>query len=464
MTVSSDRSKFASSIANSFRKLLGKKRMNGNRRKAARRRLLEQLEPRQLMAINIVSLSPADDSIGWPLNTDLTITFDGPVTRGQGNINVVQQSTGVLGVAVDVRSAAVTISGNTVTVDLPNDLLANNAYHVLIDNGAFLDSSATPTANTVLLEQNFDLLPLSPFVTYTDPGIGDGTDYTLTPPLGYSIDNSANAAGGVPEFRGWSFMDKQSWINEAGQSRNSFTLGSGTVAIADPDEFDDLPNGRPFNSTLVTRPISLVGVAPNSAVIEFDSSFRPEDSQVGTLQVRFDGTGSWQDLITLNPQNTNNDPPSATNTNSNLNERLRSGTNSAASSGGFGNIPFRNVQNPAGATSMEFRWNVVGSNDWWWAFDNLKVTGTTTGVPFAGIANATTWNLDIPKLSIAIDKPSMSENGGTATGTVSRNGAASNWTAPLTVTLASNDTTEATVPASVVIPAGQASITFPITP
>src|SRR5439155_7573701 len=48
---------------------------------------------------------------------------------------------------------------------------------------------------------------------------------------------------------------------------------------------------------------------------------------------------------------------------------------------------------------------------------------------------------------------------GAATGTVTRSGF--DLGAALTVSLSSNDTTEITVPSSVVIPAGQASATFP---
>ncbi len=431
-------------------------RSKSHRRKLVRRQILEQLETRDLMA-NIVAVNPEDGAINWALTTDLTITFDVPVAKGQGNIHVVRQDTGVLGEAIDVNSSAVTISGSTVTVDIPNDLLVGTAYHVLIDNGAFVEPSSQQTADAVLLTQNFDLLPLSPFATVSG---GDGTDFTLVPPLGFTVDNSAMASGGVPEYKGWSFMDKQPWINQAGdQSRSSFSLGSGTVAVGDPDQFDDVANGGPFNSTMLSRPISLVGVAPGTAKLEFDSSFRPEDTQVGVLQVRYDG-GAWEDLLTLNPSNTNNEPPSASNINANINERLISGVNTGVSSGGKGNIPFRALQNPAGASSMQLRWNVTGKNTWWWAVDNLRVTGTLTGIPFTGVSSPTFWNLDIPKLTVSIDRPSMSEAGGTAVGTVTRNGLPNG---DLIVTLASNDTTEATVPPTVTIPNGQLSATFPIT-
>ena len=66
----------------------------------------------------------------------------------------------------------------------------------------------------------------------------------------------------------------------------------------------------------------------------------------------------------------------------------------------------------------------------------------------------------IPQLSLTITPTSFSENGGSATGTVTRN---SPTTSSLTVTLLSGDTSEATVPSSVTILAGQASATFAVT-
>ena len=63
------------------------------------------------------------------------------------------------------------------------------------------------------------------------------------------------------------------------------------------------------------------------------------------------------------------------------------------------------------------------------------------------------------ELSVSIDMASISENGGLATGTVTRNGTAGE----IMVSLSSDDTSEATVPAMVTIPDGMTSATFPIT-
>ena len=91
------------------------------------------------------------------------------------------------------------------------------------------------------------------------------------------------------------------------------------------------------------------------------------------------------------------------------------------------------------------------------------LTGTIGGgSDYAGIdpADVSVVNQDddILTLSLTITPASISENGGTATGTVSRNDGDLSFA--LVVTLTSGDTTEASVPAAITIPVGQTSATF----
>jgi hypothetical protein len=76
--------------------------------------------------------------------------------------------------------------------------------------------------------------------------------------------------------------------------------------------------------------------------------------------------------------------------------------------------------------------------------------------------NAVTVVKALGSLSVSVNPNSFSEAAGAnaATGTVTRTG---DMTNALTVNLSSNDATEATVPPGVIIPAGQASATFPVT-
>ncbi|MCA9165988.1 MAG: hypothetical protein KDA62_23535, partial [Planctomycetales bacterium] len=101
------------------------------------------------------------------------------------------------------------------------------------------------------------------------------------------------------------------------------------------------------------------------------------------------------------------------------------------------------------------------------AVDDATVDGTQTvtitasAATFAdGTDTIDVTDDDTAALSLSISPASMSENGGSATGTVSRN---TGTTGNLTVNLASSDTSEATVPATVTIPDGQASAMFPVT-
>ena len=53
------------SLANSFSRLVRlRQRKRSQAKRVARKRFLEQLEPRNLMALNIVSLSPVDGAVG----------------------------------------------------------------------------------------------------------------------------------------------------------------------------------------------------------------------------------------------------------------------------------------------------------------------------------------------------------------------------------------------------------------
>ncbi len=87
-------------------------------------------------------------------------------------------------------------------------------------------------------------------------------------------------------------------------------------------------------------------------------------------------------------------------------------------------------------------------------FDVTSTGLTTVSVTGTEIENAT--------LTVSLNKSSVSEaaGAGAATGTVTRNNA--DLSSALVVTLASNDTTEATVPATVTIPAGQMTAAFAI--
>jgi hypothetical protein len=225
-----------------------------------------------------------------------------------------------------------------------------------------------PQANTLLFAENFDSLPLGPNVDEATVGTNV---WTKTGPAGWTIDDSGvPGAGtdndGVTEWAGWSFANTNWWATTAGdQGRTSFTKSTGAALIADPDEWDDLAHAAgQFNAFISTPDIALNGAAENSAVVTFDSSWQYEAPQGATFEVSFDGGTSWSTLLRYSSNTASGDfKPDA------FNETI--------------SIP---VFNPAAATTARFRFGLItAGNNWWWAVDNFRLTGTT---PLDGFA---TW-------------------------------------------------------------------------
>ena len=231
----------------------------------------------------------------------------------------------------------------------------SGSYSVVVSNSA---GSATSNAaslavllkpgSTLVFAENFDSLELGPFVSDSESG-GDGTDWTATAPDGWvanQADDHGPTAGGddVVEFDGWTFLDPVSWNATAGQARGEFTKGTGVVAVGDSDEYDDKADAK-FNASLATPAISIAGIDPESLILKYDSSWRKEP-QSGTVSVAYDG-GDAVTLVTLTP-----DTPT-----------------------GYNDTVTVRLNNPEGASSMVITWDHQGHNNWWWAIDNIEVTG-----------------------------------------------------------------------------------------
>jgi hypothetical protein len=163
---------------------------------------------------------------------------------------------------------------------------------------------------------------------------------------------------GAAEWQGWAIADKAFWQEADQQLRETFTKGSGRIAVADPDEWDDFdPFGidpdstGKFNARITSPSISLNGVTENTVVVKFDSSWRPETNQKAALYVSFDGGDFTEVLLWDSDASSPNFKPDSTN------ETVE--------------LP---ISNPAGAASMELRWALFDAiNNWWWAVDNIVV-------------------------------------------------------------------------------------------
>ncbi len=118
---------------------------------------------------------------------------------------------------------------------------------------------------------------------------------------GWAFDDSgvptvSNPASGVTEWEGWAVANRSWWSSIAGdQNRSQFTLGTGAVAIADPDEWDDRGSPSPssigpYTALMHTPSVSLAGVAADSLQLAFDSSWRFESPAAGPA----DGVVRWR--------------------------------------------------------------------------------------------------------------------------------------------------------------------------
>lgn len=267
------------------------------------------------------------------------------------------------------------------------------------------------TASGDLLDEDFEGLALGPLVEETSGGNVPGTSigYTKTGPSDWTINNDgvpladgdedpANN-GGVEEFEGWSFVSLGSNVPNddvipstpvymaIGQGREDFTRASGIVAVADPDEYDDigdpLGEGRPTYNTLLQTGYSnldLTGIAAGTTLyLSFDSSFRGEtgdevgenQTAVVTIDYGFGFSGISEELLRYASDPA--DPAYA---------------GALVHNGGTSDNPdtdapyinehvFLSFVVPAldpGSENAQLTFSLLGAmNDWWWAIDNIKV-------------------------------------------------------------------------------------------
>ncbi len=242
---------------------------------------------------------------------------------------------------------------------------------------AVVAASWSPShAQGVLFSENFEGLTLldsveeGVAVPFGDPfGIPGASVWTNIPPAGWMDDDSGvpgigNPAdnNGVFDWAGWNFADRDWWVVTANdQNRSQFVNASGTIMVADPDEWNDAPhpggppNGPWYDTFISTPPISLAGVQPNSVVLDFDSSWRPEFDfnyqQAANIVVSYDGGVPIEVLRWESDGGSpffHSDAP---------NEHVTLGLN-----------------NPAGANEMVLTFGVFDAgNDWWWALDNIVI-------------------------------------------------------------------------------------------
>ncbi|MFF2272251.1 alkaline phosphatase family protein [Agromyces sp. NPDC058136] len=176
--------------------------------------------------------------------------------------------------------------------------------------------------------------------------------WTPDAPAGWTVTSDASMSGkGKTEWRGWSFATPKFWAAaQTGQGRELFTRGSGVIAVAENDEWDDgnSPGEQLFSSTLSSPGIAVAG--GTTVHVNFDSNYRQTGPQLAALEVSFDGGAPTRlfeySTAVLGDQTY-------------LHDRLLT----------------QPIDVPAGATTMRLDWVVEqATNDWYWAIDDITVT------------------------------------------------------------------------------------------
>ncbi|MEO8425816.1 MAG: CHRD domain-containing protein [Verrucomicrobiota bacterium] len=307
-----------------------------------------------------------------------------------------------------VASPSITRAGGLITVkkDNPGLFVSGTKYTItvtLTDSLAGL-KTFTHTFEAALFFEDFENLALGPNVD--EAGLPNPEDnlhvWTNKPPTGWTVDNSQFPAtiisvdnpdddgdgfpdlDGRTEWAGWSFAKKEFWLTADDQRRSEFSLATGTVAITDPDEWDDQPHFKSlYNSLLITPPISLAGLSANAVFLRFSSSWRPEAAD--DVSPADSTTGFPGDY-------TNPDSPRATNNQTAL-ITVKYDNNPGVQVLKFDSISgsptfhpdsvnesvLVPLNNPAGATNMVISFGMLyAANDWWWAIDNIIVSAGAT--------------------------------------------------------------------------------------
>lgn len=313
---------------------------------------------------------------GTPATFEVIVSSTGSPTyqwlfRGIGQTSPAQPVAGATGSVLTLASVARFGSGYY-------SVKATNPLGSMTSAEAKLTVLVEPAA-TRIFKENWQTVALGPNV---EEGILTGAGFPApqnavwspTAPNGWTIDNSAmpipqaaNVSGtdGVKEWFGWSFVEPSWWsLTSDNQGRNGFSKGLGdsldtgipaVIAVADTDEWDDLAHtGGAFRSALISPSISLAGTTPGSVVLTFDSCWQREGNMKAGLEVSLDG-GAWQRVLLWSDAG-------ADQHNNNTDETV--------------SIP---LSTTAANTSLKLRFSFVdGTNNWYWAIDNIAVTAVTS--------------------------------------------------------------------------------------
>ncbi|HJN81575.1 MAG TPA: immunoglobulin domain-containing protein, partial [Verrucomicrobiota bacterium] len=168
-------------------------------------------------------------------------------------------------------------------------------YHLVASNIGGKATSETAHLSVELpggdyLVEDFDELMLGPWGSDGE-SIGDGTDWTATPPADWATVRGADHVPvTVAEFDGWTFLDPVSWHKTAGPERDQFTKGSDVIAVADSAHSGGKADAK-FSATMATPMIDIADAQAGSLVLTYDSSWRQVQRKrvVASFEEDFEG-------------------------------------------------------------------------------------------------------------------------------------------------------------------------------
>ncbi|WP_433544311.1 alkaline phosphatase family protein (plasmid) [Streptomyces sp. CA-294286] len=265
-------------------------------------------------------------------NWKILVTTDHGHTAGggHGGSSPAERATFVLAKGTGIAAGSVRDDVKLV------DVAATALDHVGL-SAAAVDGTPLRTADA----DAFDTVRPSLQSRVDETGIGTGVKgFTHTAPAGWSVDNSRMGTGGVAEWRGWAFATDEFWSpSQRDQWRELNVRSRDVFAVADSDEWADKPFTGTYDSTLIGPKWAVTG--GTSRTLRFQSHYRHESGQRAEVGVSYNG----------GPQTV-----------------VKSYTADATAASE--NITLRI---PAGATDVQVRFRYAGSNNWYWAVDDVRL-------------------------------------------------------------------------------------------
>jgi len=197
---------------------------------------------------------PADNATGVSNITNLVLTFDENIQKGAGNVLI--KENGVTTQTINVSSADVTVSGNTVTIN-PSDFTYTATVNIEIDPGAFKD----------IANNNY-------------AGISDAVTWNFTVQSAPSGPQTFIAYGSS-----WKYLDNGSDQGTAWQSSSyndaGWATGNAQLGYGDGDETTVVSYGPSSTNKYITTYFrKTITISDASAFSSFTGNVKRDDGVV----------------------------------------------------------------------------------------------------------------------------------------------------------------------------------------